>query len=546
MTSDLLNIFLTAESPQIAQQQLQGKRGVIESLSPEEIDDLLADTVSELKERPGSYARSAAAIQLFISFRVASEIQNAKSADLVGADRIEDDDAEGGIEVESGEPWSAERLESIEDLYRNTPPESDLKNQLLQWLAVCGDPKALELWADLITDAPPQHRLGLVLAFSPLMRSEFEPPEWLQTRLLNEGTIHMQIAPLVFDLFNFWFRSNKVAAHPAAPRFNQLVVLFGQLVGQLGKIEEGNFRDDVDLLTLNLQISDSVALVVSLCDFFGLLESKDAVLKLHQAMSLKHRRVQTEAAAALAKLGDDSGKELLMKMVEEPVARLRVLNYASELGFLDEISLEWQGEIAMAESHLAIWLSDPRQVGFAPAEIQLIDSREMSWPSYDHPVMCYLFDYKYGLKETAPGNVGICGPMTHAFEADLRGLDHMDMYAAFAGWQTVHKEVFQTTIERARLAAPEIVSHLEARLGQVEDGVVEGIAFVGSFFGQWILVAAGETKAKSATLMVEQDAEYWIDSGNGNAPIDAMTAWAIVKGRKLLAHFNPEVDIESA
>jgi hypothetical protein len=46
--------------------------------------------------------------------------------------------------------------------------------------------------------------------------------------------------------------------------------------------------------------------------------------------------------------------------------------------------------------------------------------------------------------------------------------------------------------------------------------------------------------------MVEQDAEYWIDSGNGNAPIDAMTAWAIVKGRKLLAHFNPEVDIESA
>jgi hypothetical protein len=377
-----------------------------------------------------------------------------------------------------------------------------------------------------------------VLAFSPLMQKDFDPPPWLQEKMLTEGTMHMQIAPLIFDVCNFWYRSEKVSKHPAEPRLEQLLTLFSQLIGQLGKIEEGNIRKDADLLTLNLQISDSVSLVVSLCDFFALQESESAKPKLHQAMALKHRRVQTEASAALAKMGDEDGKATLIGLADEPVARLRVLKYAEELGFLKDISLEWQGEIATAESHLAIWLSDPRQVGFAPAEIRLIDNREMYWPSYEHPVQVYLFDYRYGLEENAPGNVGICGPMTHAFPADLRGLAHDDMYAAFAGWQTVHEEIFITSIDKARAAGADAISILEGRLGSVEDGVVEKVEFVGNFFGQWVLLASGETEGSQATLVVDEDEQYWIGCGNPSAPITAETVWSIVQGRKLLAHFN--------
>ena len=255
-------------------------------------------------------------------------------------------------------------------------------------------------------------------------------------------------------------------------------------------------------------------------------------------MALKHRRVQTEASAALTRMGDEDGKKMLTELAAEPVARLRVLKYAEELGCLKDVSLEWQGEIATAESHLAIWLSDPNQVGFAPAEIRLVDNREMNWPSYEHPVQCYLFDYRYGLQEDAPGNIGICGPMTHAFPADLRGLDHEDMYAAFAGWQTVHEEIFITTIDRAKAAAPNEISVLENKLATVEDGVVEKVEFVGNFFGQWILLAVGESEGSQATLVVDDDGEYWIGCGNASAPIDAETAWCIAQGRKLLAHFN--------
>ena len=509
--ADLLEIILRSPNPQHTQWQLERESSQIAAMQPSDVDQLLLRIVESNSGDEDSSENRAGSIQVLIH-----KLASGKTEDS----------------------WTNTRLNAVESLYQNSPTDSDLRNQLLHWMAVSKDANALKLWSELVTSQPPEHRLGLVLAFAPLMQQDFDPPAWLQERLLNEGTIHMQIAPLIFDVFNFWFRSGKVNSHPADPRLENLLTLFGQLVGQLGKIEEGNIRKDVDLLTLNMQISDSVSLVVSLCDFFGLLESETAKPKLHQAMGLKHRRVQTEASAALAKMGDEDGKQILIGLAEEPVARLRVLKYAEELGFLKEISLEWQGEIATAESHLAIWLSAPQQVGFAPAEIRLIENREMNWPSYEHPVQCYLFDYRYGLQEDAPGNVGICGPLTHAFPADLRGLSPDDMYAAFAGWQTVHEEIFVTTHERAKAAAPDEIAHLESQLNHVEDGVVEKVELVGNFFGQWILLANGETEGQSATLVVDGSEHSWIEAGNPNAPIDTETAWCIAQGRKLLSHFN--------
>jgi len=509
--TDLIDILLSSTDPRKTQWELESRAAQLAGLKNDEVDQLLTDILESIEAKGAFGADAAAAIGLLIH-QVSAQ--------------------------QTPEAWSEVRLNAIESLYLKSPSDADLRNQLLNWLAACGDENALKLWADLITSDPPEHRIGLVLAFAPLMHKEFHPQPWLLDKLLSQGAAHMQIAPLIFDGFNFWYRSKKVKSHPAEPRHEQLVTLFGQLIGQLGKIEEGNIRQDVDLLTLNYQISDSVALVVSLCDFFGLMTSELAKPKLHQAMALKHRRVQAEAAAALAKMGEEEGKETLIGLASEPVARLRVLNYAEELGFLKDVSLEWQGEIAIAESHLAIWLSDPSQVGFAPAEIRLIDNQEMNWPSYDHPMQCYLFDYRYGLKEDAPGNIGICGPVTHAFPADLRGLSHEDMYAAFAGWQTVHQEIFITTLDRAKAAAAGEISSLEARLNSIEDGEVDQVEFVGNFFGQWVLLASGTKEEKPGTLVVDQSDEYWIDSGNPKAPIDAQTAWSIVQGRKLLAHFN--------
>lgn len=492
-------------------------------------DDLQAESESVDSEGIYSTNRLDHALQPVIHQLVAREEHQVKSQNL-SEDSIPTDD-------ETLNRWSSKRLASIETLYRLTPAESDLRNHLLRWLATANDSEAHDLWVDLICQDPPEHRLGIILAFAPLMASEFQPDPTRLDRLLQEATRHSQIAPAVFDLFNYYFRTQRIEVHPAKPRAAQLIELLGQLSGQLGRIEDGDFPPNVQVHQINQMVSDSVALIVALCDAFALMQEERAVPKLHQSLQLRHRRVQTEAAAALTRLGDDAGKQALIALAEQPIARLRVLAYADELNFQNEISLELQGEIAIAESKLAIWLAEPDQMGLAPTHIELLDNCEMMWPSYDHPVQCYLFKYSYGSGESAHSNIGLCGPLIHAFAADMRHLAVDDLYAAFAGWQAVHNEIFQMTAARAQQAFPNEIKRLQEALRDQELDAVQ-VQAVGSFFGELVLVASANSQNHSGTVIVDEHDSSWYESGNPQAPIDWQLAFAIWRGKRLLQEFN--------
>lgn len=441
------------------------------------------------------------------------------------------------LDPEDGASWSDTRLARLETLYQHTPKESDLRNHVLRWLATEGSERTIELWTELICENPPEHRLGIVLAFAPLMQANFDPPDWMLEQLLNKATAHSQIAPAIFDLFNFYYREHKVSVHPAESRTTELTDLLGQLSGQLGRIEEGNFPAGFGVSQINRLVSDSVALIVALCDTFAQLKCVDAIGKLHQALGLRHRRVQTEAAAALARLDDEQGKNALIELAEQPVARLRVLAYAEELGFKNDISLELQGEIAIAESHLAIWLAEPEQMGLAPSNIEFLDHRELYWPSYEHPVQCFLFRYSYGSGEQTHSNIGICGPLTHAFAADIQHLSNADIYAAFAGWQTVHNEIYQISIPRAESAFGNEFRHLKGSLDAEAFDELE-LKTAASFFGEFILIAEAERGGDNGTVIVDSQRINWYGVGNETAPIDWQMAYSIWRGQQLLANFN--------
>lgn len=440
-------------------------------------------------------------------------------------------------EEDADREWDETRFHNVQTLYRYTPRESDLRNHLMRWLAVEGSEEAIQIWTDLICDDPPEHRLGIVLAFAPLMQADFEPPAWMLSQLVNQATGHSQIAPAIFDLFNYYYRHGIVETHPAKERVHELTDLLGQLAGQLGKIEEGNFPSELDANQINQLVSDSVALIVALCDTFAQLKYEPAIGKLHQALGLRHRRVQTEAAAALARLGDELGKKTLIELANQPVARLRVLAYAEELDFKNEISLELQGEIAMAESHLAIWLSEPAQMGLAPSNIEFLESRELYWPSFEHPVHCYLFTYSYGSGEQTHSNIGICGPLTHAFAADLQHLNPDDVFAAFAGWQTVHSEIFQVSLQRAQKTFPNDWRRLNANLAAEDFEEVE-LRTAASFFGELLLIADATNDGQTGTAIVDGQKTSWFSHGNESAPIDWQMAYSIWRGKHLLANFN--------
>ncbi len=66
---------------------------------------------------------------------------------------------------------------------------------------------------------------------------------------------------------------------------------------------------------------DSVSLCVSLCHTLSLLDDDSCIGKLMQASELKHRRIRTEAAFALAKLNHPRGTDLLIELAADPASR---------------------------------------------------------------------------------------------------------------------------------------------------------------------------------------------------------------------------------
>jgi hypothetical protein len=293
-------------------------------------------------------------------------------------------------------------------------------------------------------------------------------------------------------------------------------------------------------------INDTVSLITSLCDSLALIGDRGSMGKLARAADLKHRRIRAEALAALIRLGHEDAVRELVALSAEPVARLRVLKYADELGLADQIDEQFSTADARAESELAVWLAHPANMGLAPAKMRVIDQRALAWPGYDDVVESWLIQYEYELSSHRIENVGLVGPITHAFSLNLAPMPVADIYAAFAGWQSVHEEIIELTVDQAERLHPGLVQRLMSRLSsEALDGLpmneVEPV-FVGEFMGEGVLVAEGIRHGKHGTLLVDREDVMWFDPDTGQAPGRNELAWFVYKGRRLLAAFNdPEI-----
>jgi hypothetical protein len=105
---------------------------------------------------------------------------------------------------------------------------------------------------------------------------------------------------------------------------------------QLLRIESAPLSSGIPPQQLSRVINDSVGLISSLCDFLALQGDVSIVGKLYPCLELRHRRVQVEAAYALATLGEKAGQERLIALAEEPLVRRRVLAYCEPLGLSNQ------------------------------------------------------------------------------------------------------------------------------------------------------------------------------------------------------------------
>lgn len=433
-------------------------------------------------------------------------------------------------------------LAVLHQLYVQLPQRSGAKAPILTWLSAGGTKEQLELLVDLLLEDPPEDEQQIALALSPLFLKRPLAVDALFPKLF--AVIDKpQLAAPVLDLANYLTREKIVEQHPGTSMAVPLMELLSSLALSLAALEERpeDFAETPQQLAR--RVSHSVSLAVSLCDALALIGDERAIGKLNQALRLAHRRVQTEAAAALARFGDQAGKDALVALAAEPVARLRVLTYAQELKLLDKIPPQFKTPAARAESELVIWLAEPTQFGVPPSQLELVDHRRLHWPGYTTEVDCFLFRFTYRLtledgSTRSYSNVGIAGPLAHAFTADLADLPPDDIYAAFAGWQAEHEDIKQYEVPRLSKAEQLEVARLERRLhdgGYMEIQPVQ----MGYFFGEKALLAQATRDGVEGVAVADFEDILFYPARQPRRSLGLEEAYSIYKGRKLLRAFNP-------
>ncbi|MCA9161675.1 MAG: HEAT repeat domain-containing protein [Pirellulaceae bacterium] len=417
-------------------------------------------------------------------------------------------------------------------------PQRRSRAMLLRALAESNSETALQALADRLVLQPLPDQASAVTAMAPLFRRENLDWTALFPRLLD--TLEFAAtAVITLDFTNFLVREHLAIQHPATERSRDLIQLLGALTQRLHGLEERPPQTAEEARRVGQQVNESVGLIISVIDAVALIGDPDAVGKLRQAIELRHRRIRTEAAAALIRLGDAQiGREHLAELAKFPIARLRAIAYADELEVLDAIDDQYRDESARAEAELVCWLADSAQFGFPPRQCELVDQRTQYWPGYEEPVQCFLFRFEYTLDEGVYSNIGLVGPATFAFSADLADLPIDDIYSAFAGWLADHEEIFEIRAEQFTEPLRAECARLERRLR--DDGFTQiEPQRLGYFFGDRVLIARAQRQGEPGTAVADAVESAWYPSGRGNRPIGPIEGFSIYKGRKLLRTFNP-------
>ena len=425
---------------------------------------------------------------------------------------------------------------TLQQIDRSLPTKATNRHRLLHLLTLARTRESLQTLVSVLKERPPTDWMSAAQVLSPLMQSEDWPvdavfPDVLQC--LSEPAL----AASLLDLANYLVRKGRVEQHPAQSMLSTLNGLLGQVASRLGFFEENPraFGDDVP--TVQRRLAESVALAVSLCDALALIGDESSIGKLNQTVSLRHRRVQCEAAGALAKLGDTAGRKRLVELASDPAARLRAIAYADELGFDDEIDEQYRTPEATAEAEMALWLSQPHQAGVPPTKVEVAASRRLLWPSFNDPVDVTLVRFEYNMGERVYSNIGMTGPATYTLGCDLADLPIDDIFAIYAGWHAEHPDIFTVPRDAMNEAQLRVMEEFQQHLQHLGYEDIQP-ALLGLFLDERAGVFHA-TREGTACVVVTDGLETIDQATAGRTrPMQPEDVFNLYKGRKMLRTFN--------
>lgn len=437
-----------------------------------------------------------------------------------------------------GEKLAGLQIDWIVLVANRLSPEVANRHLLLQLLSLIRNEESLKSLNQLLADQPPRGWMAAGQILSPLMQHSDWPTEALFPDLLDR-IVEPSLAAPILDLAGFLLRSGRVVSHPAADRIGTLNKLLGAVADRLARFEEDprSFGTDVDQVQAIL--GEAVALAVSLCDAVGLIGDASSIGELNKAAELRHRRVQCEAAGALARLGEGVGIQHLIALAAEPSARLRAIAYADELGISDEIDDQYREPNAIAEAEIALYLSQPQQMGVPPTSVEVVDSRRILWPSYHDPVDVFLVRFEYAFGDRQYSNVAVAGPTTFALSADVADLPPEDIYAIYAGWHAEHDDIFTVPAKELNDAQMRLTEPMQKYLERsgYQDLKIELLGF---FLDETAVIFSAKRDEIECIVVTDGLETMDLPTAGRMRPPTSEDLFHLYKGRKMLRTFNPQ------
>lgn len=416
------------------------------------------------------------------------------------------------------------------------PPGCPNRHLLLQLLMMIRSPQALRAAVARMIAQPPNNWQAAGQVLSSLMQHDDWPIDAVFPEILETLSAPALASP-VLDVANHVTRCGRTTRHPASDRSAALIMLLAGVTSKLEQFERDPRAFGEDIASVRQMLADAVSLAVSLCDALGLIGEVTAIPRLAAAMQLKHRRVQTEAAGALARFGDPQGIERLLALAEEPSARLRVIAYADELGLGDRVPEPYRSQESTAEAAMALWLSQPSQMAVPPTTVETIDRRHQYWPGFEQPLDCFLVRFHYDFGGRSYSNVGISGPVTFALANDLADLPVDDIYAIYAGWQAEHEQIFAIAADHLNEGQRRLVARL-AEHAKRAGYLSPEVELFGCFFEEQAAVFRAVRENKPCRVITDGLESLHLPLTDRPRQPDAADLWNLYKGRKLLRSFN--------
>jgi hypothetical protein len=429
-------------------------------------------------------------------------------------------------------------LSSLLAAYRKLPGDNELRAHILRVLAADGGTAALAEFARLLVEDPPTKSQHATLALVSLAHHPRLDVRAVYPGLLD-AVAQRSVAAALLDVTNYLVRTGRLDAHPAKDRVARLATLAQAVTAELEKLEARQF----DTATSET-VAESVELAVALCETLAQVGDRSVLGKLTPMLELKHRRLQAEAASALARLGEKRGLDHLAALAEHAAIRSRALAYLEELAEIERADEQFRSPQARAEGDAAAWLADPYRYGFPPQTLELVDSRRQFWPGYDDPVDCFLFRYLYPLPHGDLAGIALAGPDVDSFEADSAQLEPEDLYGLFASRAIEHDDCFETPTEHFDEWHIELEKQVASRLASLGYTHIVPV-LLGNFFDKQLMAFEAAKNGIAGTAIVDLDPQIdeadgvdWIAAGSTPRPMTAQEAYGIHIGRLLLRSFN--------